>query len=138
MYHAMMTLPDGMDYWKYATDQTKNTNAMELATVFNNIFHLDSVNVSKERRGNIRAIAIGMFKEGGIQHKCAPKNVELAGMYNVADDGTEQTFTFVGCFPADKPKYAVSMVVQRKHKLPASPAMVSDKVNELIEWLNKK
>ena len=138
MYHAMMTLPDGMDYWKYATDQTKNTNAMELATVFNNIFHLDSVNVSAERRGNIRAIAIGMFKEGGIQHKRAPKDVELAGVYNVADDGTEQTFTFVGCFPADKPKYAVSMVVQRKHKLPASPAMVSDKVNELIEWLNKK
>lgn len=138
MYHAMMTLPDGMDYWKYATDQTKNTNAMELATVFNNIFHLDSLNVSKERRGNIRAIAIEMFKEGGIQHKRAPKNVELAGVYNVADDGTEQTFTFVGCFPADKPKYAVSMVVQRKHKLPASPAMVSDKVNELIEWLNKK
>lgn len=138
MYHAMMTLPDGMDYWKYATDQTKNTNAMELATVFNNIFHLDSVNVSAERRGNIRAIAIGMFKEGGIQHKRAPKDVELAGVYNVADDGTEQSFTFVGCFPADKPKYAVSMVVQRKHKLPASPAMVSDRVNELIEWLNKK
>ena len=65
MYHAMMTLPDGMDYWKYATDQTKNTNALELATVFNNIFHLDSVNVSAERRGNIRAIAIGMFKEEG-------------------------------------------------------------------------
>ena len=138
MYHAMMTLPDGMDYWRYSTDQTKNTNAMELATVFNNIFHLDSVNVSAERRGNIRAIAIGMFKEGGIQHKRAPKDVELAGGYNVADDGTEQTFTFVGCFPADKPKYAVSMVVLRKHKLPASPAMVSDKVNELIEWLIKK
>ena len=136
MYHAMMTLPDGMDYWMYATDQTKNTNAMEQATVFNNIFHLDSVNVSKERRGNIRAIAIGMFKEGGIQHKRAPKDVELAGVYNVADDGTEQTFTFVGCFPADKPKYAVSMVVLRKHKLPASPAMVSDRVNKLIEWLN--
>ena len=138
MYHAMMTLPYGMDYWKYATDQIKNTNALELATVFNNIFHLDSVNVSAERRGNIRAIAIGMFKDGGIQHKRAPKDVEMAGVYNVADDGTEQTFTFVGCFPADKPKYAVSMVVQRKHKLPASPAMVSDKVNELIEWLNKK
>ncbi|KAA4027410.1 hypothetical protein ACNONS_13585 [Bacteroides xylanisolvens] len=138
MYHAMMTLPDGMDYWKYATDQTKNTNALELATVFNNIFHLDSVNVSAERRGNIRAIAIGMFKEEGIQHKRAPKDLELGGVYNVADDGTEQTFTFVGCFPANKPKYAVSMVVQRKHKLPASPAMVSDKANELIEWLNKK
>ena len=64
--------------------------------------------------------------------------MELAGVYNVADDGTEQTFTFVGCFPADEPKYAVSMVVQRKHKQPASPAMVSGRVNELIEWLNKK
>lgn len=138
MYHAMMTLPDGMDYWKYATDQTKNTNAIELATVFNNIFHLESVNVSVERRSNICEIAIGMFKEGGIQHKRAPKDVELAGVYNVADDGTEQTFTFVGCFPADKPKYAVSMVVLRKHILPASPAMVSDKVNELIAWLIKK
>lgn len=138
MYHSMMTLPDGMDYWRYSTDQTKNTNALELATVFNNIFHSDSVNVSADRRSNIRATAIGMFKDGGIQHKRAPKNVELAGVYNVADDGTEQTFTFVGCFPADNPKYAVSMVVLRKHKLPTSPAMVSDRVNELIEWLNKK
>ena len=39
---------------------------------------------------------------------------------------------------ADKPKYAVSMVVLRKHKLPTSPAMVSDRVNELIEWLKTK
>ena len=39
---------------------------------------------------------------------------------------------------ADKPKYAVSVAVQRKHKLPASPAMVSDKVNKLIEWLKTK
>lgn len=45
---------------------------------------------------------------------------------------------FVGCFPADKPKYAVCMVILRKHQLPASPAMVSDKVNELIDWLKKK
>lgn len=85
----------------------------------------------------IQTIAIGMFKKGGIQHSHAPKKVKLAGVYNVADDGTEQTFAFVGCFPAGKPKYAVSMVVLRKLKLPASPAIVSDKVNELIEWLNK-
>ena len=39
---------------------------------------------------------------------------------------------------ADNPKYAVSMVVLRKHKLPTSPAMVSDRVNELIEWLKTK
>lgn len=138
MYHAMMTLPDGMDYWRYATDQTKNTNAKEMAKVFNNIFHLDSVNVAMESRNNIREIAIGMFKEGGIQHIHAPKGVELAGVYNVADDGNEQTYTFVGCFPADNPKYAISIVVMRTHKLPVSTAMVADKVNELIEWLNNK
>ena len=80
----------------------------------------------------------GTVSGAGAYHKRAPKDLELGGVYNVADDGTEQTFTFVGCFPANKPKYAVSMVVQRKHKLPASPAMVSDKANELIEWLNKK
>lgn len=73
MYHAMMTLPDGMNYWKYATEQTKNTNAMELATVFNNIFHLDSVNVSVERRGNIPAIAIGMFKEEAYNISVRPR-----------------------------------------------------------------
>lgn len=137
MYHAMMTLPDGMEYWKYTTDQTKSTNALEIAAILNDIFHLNTENFSVERRSNIREIAIGMFKERGIQHKRAPNDVELAGVYNVADDGTEQTFTFVGCFPADKPKYAVCMIVLRKHKLPASPAMVSDKVNELIAWLIK-
>lgn len=138
MYHAMMTLPDGKRYWKCATNQIKSANAMEMATLFNDIFHLDSVYVSAEERSNFREIAIGMFKEGGIQHMRASKDVELAGVYNVADDGTEQTFTFVGCFPVDNPKYAVSMVILRKHKLPAWPSMVSDKVNGLIEWLNKK
>ena len=138
MYHAMMTLPDGMDYWTHATDQRKNTNAMEIAMTFNNAFHQDSVNVSVERRSNIRKIAIGMFKEEGIQHRCAPKGVELAGVYDVANEGKEQTFSFVGCFPADKPKYAVCMVVQRKRKLPAASPMLADKVNMLIDWLIKR
>ena len=138
MYRAMMTLPDGEDFWKFATDQTKNTNAMELAQAFNALYHIPSDDMPALCREYIRAIAVGMFKKGGIQHRRAPKKVKLAGVYNVADDGTEQTFAFVGCFPARKPKYAVSMVVLRKHKLPASPAMVSDKVNALIEFLNKK
>lgn len=138
MFLAVLTMKDGMAYWKHVADTTKNTNAMKMAMAFNDIYHLDSVNISAERRSNIRAIAIGMFKEGGIQMKYASKDVELAGMYHVVDDGYEQTFSFVGCFPADKPKYAVSMVVHRKYKLPASPAMVSDKVNKLIKWLDKR
>ena len=87
MYHAMMPPPDDMNYCRYVTDQTKSTNAMEQDTVLNNIFHVDSVNVAVERRINIREIAIGMFKEEGIQHKHAPKYVELAGVYNLADVG---------------------------------------------------
>ena len=87
MYHAMMPPPDDMNYCRYVTDQTKSTNAMEQDTVLNNIFHVDSVNVAVERRINIREIAIGMFKEEGIQHKHAPKYVELVGVYNVADVG---------------------------------------------------
>ena len=138
MLGAVKTIPNAMDTWQYITDPAKITNAKEMATLFNNIFHLDSVGVEAYRRSYIRDIAIGMFKEGGIQHKHAPKNVELAGVYNVADDEKEQTFSFVGCFPADNPRYAVSLIVHRKHQLPALTGMVADKVNKLIEWLCKK
>lgn len=138
MYYAIMTMKDGMEYWNYATDTTKNTNAMELAALFNNIYHADTINVDASKRRNIREIATGMFKEGGIQHRHAPKTVELAGMYNVSDNGKEQTFSFVGCFPADKPRFAVSMVVVRKHRLPASTTILSGAINDLIKWLNKR
>lgn len=153
MYHAMMTAPNGMDYWNLATDMTKNTNAMELADTFNSIYYSgnialptpdsveagrNEVDIDETKRRYIHEIAVGMFKEGGIQHKRAPKDVELAGVYNLADDGKEQAFTFIGCFPADKPRYAIGMVVQRKHKQPASSVMLASAVNELIEWLNHK
>lgn len=153
MYHAMMTAPNGMDYWNFATDRTKNTNAMELAATFYDIYHPDNMvlsapdsteagrnemDIDETKRRYIHEIAVGMFKEGGIQHKRAPKDVELAGVYNLADDGKEQAFTFIGCFPADKPKFAIGMVVQRKHKQPASSVMLASTVNELIEWLNYK
>lgn len=151
MYHAMMTVPNGMDYWNLVTDRTKSTNAMELAATFYGIYHPDNmvlsapdsveagrdeVDIDETRRRYIHEIAVGMFKEGGIQHKRTPKDVELAGVYNLADDGKEQAF--IGCFPADKPRYAIGMVVQRKHKQPASSVMLASAVNELIEWLNHK
>lgn len=130
MYRAMMTMPNGMDYWNLSTDRTKNTNAVEMAATFNRIYHSDSININAARRRNIRDIAICIFKEGGIQYKRAPKEVELAGIYNLADDGKEQTFTFIGCFPAGKPEYAICMAVLRKHQFPASSVML------LMHWLN--
>lgn len=153
MYHAMMTLPDGMDYWNLATDRTKNTCAVEMAATFCSIYCPDSIalfvpdsaetgrnamDIDKTKCRYIQEIAVGMFKKGGIQHRGAPKDVELAGMYNTVNDREGQTFSFVGCFPADTPRYAISMVVQRKHYQPASSVILSSAVNELIEWLSHK
>ena len=69
--------------------------------------------------------------------------VKQAGRYNVLQIDYNKRcfdeFTFVGCFPADNPKYSIGMVVIRPHKLPATAGMLSKDVNQLIEWLmNRK
>ena len=69
--------------------------------------------------------------------------VKQAGRYNVLQiDYNKRSFdefTFVGCFPADNPKYSIGMIVIRPHKLPATAGMLSKEVNQLIEWLmNRK
>lgn len=81
-------------------------------------------------------------RKNGIQHRLAPEGVKLAGMYNIRQsDDTKRTsdeFTFVGCFPADNPKYTIGMVVIRPHKLPATFGILSKEVNQLIEWLTDR
>mgnify|MGYP004481658707 CR=1 FL=1 len=69
--------------------------------------------------------------------------VKQAGRYNVLQIDYNKRcfdeFTFVGCFPADNPKYSIGMIVIRPHKLPATAGMLSKEVNQLIEWLmNRK
>lgn len=69
--------------------------------------------------------------------------VKQAGRYNIHQYGYNKRcfdeFTFVGCFPADNPKYSIGMIVIRPHKLPATAGMLSKEVNQLIEWLmNRK
>ena len=71
------------------------------------------------------------------------RGVKQAGRYNVLQHDNNKRcfdeFTFVGCFPADNPKYSIGMVVIRPHKLPATAGMLSKEVNLLIEWLmNRK
>ena len=71
------------------------------------------------------------------------RGVKQAGRYNILQhDNNKRSFdefTFVGCFPADNPKYTIGMVVIRPHKLPATAGMLSKEVNQLIEWLmNRK
>ena len=69
--------------------------------------------------------------------------VKQAGRYNILQYDYNKRcfdeFTFVGCFPADNPKYSIGMIVIRPHKLPATAGMLSKEVNQLIEWLmNRK
>lgn len=74
------------------------------------------------------------FKQSGVKQ---------AGRYNVFQYDYNKRcfdeFTFVGCFPADNPKYSIGMIVIRPHKLPATAGMLSKEVNQLMEWLmNRK
>ena len=85
------------------------------------------------KTNNAIELALSFNQRGGKQ----------AGRYNVLQiDNNKRCFdefTFVGCFPADNPKYTISMVVVRPHKLPATIGMLRKEVNLLIEWLmNRK
>lgn len=133
MYKAFMTMPNGADLWEQAYDTIQKSNAIELAISFNQMYH------QKSSLEYVKKIATGIFEKTGIQHRLAPRGIKLAGIYNIrqCDDNKRSSdeFTFVGCFPADNPKYTIGMVVVRPHKLPATIGMLSKEVNLLIEWL---
>lgn len=137
MYKAFMTMPNGTDLWEEACDTIHKSNAIVLAMTFYQMFH------QKSSFRYVKKIANGIFEKTGIQYRLAPRGIKLAGMYNIlqCDDHKRSLdeFTFVGCFPADNPKYTISMVVVRPHKLPATIGILSKEVNLLIEWLmNRK
>ena len=137
MYKAFMTMSNGTYLWEQAYDTIQKSNAIELAISFNQMYH------QRSSLEYVKKIATGIFEKTGIQHRLAPRGIKLAGIYNIlqCDDNKRSSdeFTFVGCFPADNPKYTIGMVVVRPHKLPATIGMLSKEVNLLIEWLmNRK
>lgn len=133
MYKAFMTMPNGTYLWEQAYDTIQKSNAIELAISFNQMYH------QRSSLEYVKKIATGIFEKTGIQHRLAPRCIKLAGIYNIlqCDDNKRSSdeFTFIGCFPADNPKYTISMVVVRPHKLPTTIGMLSKEVNQLIEWL---
>lgn len=94
-------------------DAERSSNAIDLAMSFNKMCHqrlsLDFIN--KNALGKYNTL---QYDEG----KC------------IFDE-----FTFVGCLPANNPKYTVSMVVIRPHKLPIHDGLLTKEVNVLVEWL---
>ena len=137
MYKAFMTMSNGTYLWEQAYDTIQKSNAIELAISFNQMYH------QRSSLEYVKKIATGIFEKTGIQHRLAPRGIKLAGIYNIlqCDDNKRSSdeFTFVGCFPADNPKYTIGMVVVRPHKLPVTIGMLSKEMNLLIEWLmNRK
>ncbi len=108
---------------------TQKSNAIELAMAFNQMFRQE---LSSEHDKKVS-------ETYRIPQKLAPKGVKLAGKYNLQQtkdkEKASDEFTFVGCFPANSPRYVIGMVVVRPHKIPATAGMLSKEVNELAEWL---
>lgn len=63
-------------------------------------------------------------------------------MYNIrqSDDNkrTSDEFTFVGCFPADNPKYTIGMVVIRPRKHPATFGILVNLYTFDYKWHKQK
>lgn len=98
---------------RQVSDADRSSNAIELAMSFNQMCHqrlpLDFIN--KNALGKYNTL---QYNDG----KC-----------------TLDEFTFIGCLPANNPKYTVSMVVIRPHKLPIHDGLLTKEVNALVEWL---
>lgn len=147
--------------WKQMTSDKRQTNAMELAVVFNGAYQKnvltfptlqgDSVaegiydNITSLGSRYLHEVLIGLNKGDGIQASYAPKKVRVAGIYGDyqgkklenGESGLAE-MSFVGAIPARKPRYVLSVFIDR----PNNPTHSSEKlansiVNKLIEWLSE-
>ena len=122
----MVYVPFKKNIWAISGTDISNTAISN--TAVNNTAISDTT-----KTNNAIELALS-FKQSGVKQ---------AGRYNILQFDYNKRcfdeFTFVGCFPADNPKYSIGMIVIRPHKLPATAGMLSKEVNQLIEWLmNRK
>lgn len=115
---------------KQLDDECEGCGDMVYVPFKKNIWAISGTAISDTTKTN-NAIELALsFKQRGVKQ---------AGRYNILQHDNNKRcfdeFTFVGCFPADNPKYSIGMVVIRPHELPATAGMLSKEVNLLIEWL---
>lgn len=115
---------------KQLDDECEGCGDMVYVPFKKNIWAISGTAISDTTKTN-NAIELALsFRQRGVKQ---------AGRYNILQHDNNKRcfdeFTFVGCFPADNPKYSIGMVVIRPHKLPATAGMLSKEVNLLIEWL---
>lgn len=138
----------------------KETNAMEIAASINSLYHKDRMLIpavegdsvesfpmagfTDDKRRNVRDILVGANKEG-TQSAFAPKGTTLAGLYSVNTLSPQlgnseekiNELSFAGCFPADNPRYAIGLSLDKPYGYPQSDKHLSKMVNDLIKWLIK-
>lgn len=142
----------GIESWKGINSNELLTEAMSLASIVHSIYKGDklmvpsligdSIIVSDElpftpiMHSNIRQILVETNVNDGIQAKYAPKGVALAGLYgNTENESGQRELSFAGCFPADSPRYAIGIFIDKESEGEASSAQLSSVVNTMIEWL---
>lgn len=118
---------------KQLDDECEGCGDMVYVPFKKNIWAISGTAISDTTKTN-NAIELALsFRQRGVKQ---------AGRYNILQHDNNKRcfdeFTFVGCFPADNPKYSIGMVVIRPHKLPATAGMLSKEVNLLIEWLKTR
>ena len=147
--------------WKKMTSDEKQTNAMELAALFNGAYQKNTLtfpslqgdSVTEETYNNItplgrkylQEVLIGLNKGDGIQASYAPKKVDIAGIYGnyqgkeVGNGECELAeMSFVGVLPVNKPRYAMAVFINRPNTpIHDSKDFANGIVNELVEWLSK-
>ena len=146
--------------WKNITSAEKHTSAMELAAILNSVYQknvltfptLEGDSVTEEPndmmplgRKYLQEVLVGLNKGDGIQAAYAPKKVELAGIYGDYQDEklengkhTPVEMSFVGVFPAQKPRYALAVFINRPNEpTHSSKDLANSIVNEVVEWLSK-
>lgn len=146
--------------WKNITSAEKHTSAMELAAILNSVYQknvlifptLEGDSVTEEPndmlplgRKYLQEVLVGLNKGDGIQAAYAPKKVELAGIYGdyqgeEFENGkhTPAEMSFVGVFPAQKPRYALAVFINRPDEpTHSSKDFANSIVNEVVEWLSK-
>lgn len=147
--------------WKKMTSDEKQTNAMELAALFNGVYQKNTLtfptlqgdSVTEETYNNItplgrkylQEVLIGLNKGKGIQASYAPKKVDIAGVYGnyqgkELENGEHKLaeMAFVGVFPAKKPRYVLAVIINRPNEPTHGPKdLANGIVNKLVEWLSK-
>ena len=146
--------------WKNITSAEKHTSAMELAAILNSVYQknvlifptLEGDSVTEEPndmlplgRKYLQEVLVGLNKGDGIQAAYAPKKVELAGIYGdyqgeelESGKHTPAEMSFVGVFPAQKPRYALAVFINRPDEpTHSSKDFANSIVNEVVEWLSK-